>query len=60
MYPVEAYFDADTATIRHRARGNTCAGNVLAIVVDAVSDGQWRRLRACPGASGCFTTGPRI
>ncbi|MDJ0362545.1 CGNR zinc finger domain-containing protein [Rhodococcus sp. H29-C3] len=53
-HPVETYLHPESGTVRHRARNGSCAATVVAIVVDAVSDDQWRRLRACHGCERVF------
>lgn len=54
-HPVVPYVDDTTGLVRHRGRNaDDAAAAILAIIVDAVADAQWRRLRLCPGCERAF------
>lgn len=54
VHAVSPQIDPASGAVRHRGPNGDCTAGILAIVVDAVADNQWRRLRACPGCDRVF------
>ncbi|WP_327085977.1 CGNR zinc finger domain-containing protein [Nonomuraea sp. NBC_01738] len=55
-HPVRAVLSADPgeAALVLRAEDGTAAGAILALVAEAVRDGRWSRLKACPDCAWVF------
>ncbi|MEU4249949.1 CGNR zinc finger domain-containing protein [Amycolatopsis sp. NPDC026612] len=51
-YPLRVVLDSGTP--RHAPPNGRCVEHVLALVVDAVAAGTWKRLRACPDCRRVF------
>lgn len=51
---VVAVLDAETRSVRHRPAEPGCLSVLLAIVVEAVVEDRWKRLRACPDCRRVF------